>query len=232
MAFDLIFSAFFKAIAQFRDSRFRIVMLRGLGLTLALLVTVFFGLRWLLNLALASNWFEWLGASGWVGSASSVLAFLLTTGLALFAMIPVAAAFVSIFLDDVADAVEARHYPELTQAPPIPLAEGLRDGLSAFGLLIVGNLLALVLYVFFPPAGPFIFFALNGFLLGREYFTLAAMRRIGRAGAKDLRKRHRATIWAAGVLMALPLTVPILNLVIPILGAATFTHIFHGLHRG
>ena len=45
--------------------------------------------------------------------------------------------------------------------------------------------------------------------------------------AKLLRKEHRGTIWMAGTLMALPLSVPLLNLVIPILGAATFTHIYH-----
>ena len=71
---------------------------------------------------------------------------------------------------------------------------------------------------------------MNGFLLGREYFTLAAIRRIGRQGARELRSRHAATIWLAGVLMAIPLTVPLLNLVVPILGAATFTHLFHMLN--
>ena len=42
-------------------------------------------------------------------------------------------------------------------------------------------------------------------------------------------RRHGPTIWIAGVLMALPLTVPILNLFVPILGAATFTHLYHRL---
>ncbi|APZ52415.1 Arginine/ornithine antiporter ArcD [Salipiger abyssi] len=55
------------------------------------------------------------------------------------------------------------------------------------------------------------------------------MRRVGREGAAQLRKRHFVTIWAAGVLMAVPLTVPLVNLLVPILGAATFTHLFHRL---
>jgi uncharacterized protein involved in cysteine biosynthesis len=37
------------------------------------------------------------------------------------------------------------------------------------------------------------------------------------------------TIWAAGILMAVPLSVPLLNLLVPVLGAATFTHITHAL---
>ncbi|HSF62967.1 MAG TPA: EI24 domain-containing protein, partial [Paracoccaceae bacterium] len=71
----------------------------------------------------------------------------------------------------------------------------------------------------------------NGFLLGREYFTLAAMRRLGRQGARDLRRKHPWRIWIAGTLMAAPLSVPVVNLVIPVLGAATFTHLFHRLNR-
>jgi uncharacterized protein involved in cysteine biosynthesis len=55
------------------------------------------------------------------------------------------------------------------------------------------------------------------------------MRRLGRAGARDLRRRHRATVWLAGALMAAPLSMPLVNLVIPVLGAATFTHLFHRL---
>ncbi|MEM8978481.1 MAG: EI24 domain-containing protein, partial [Pseudomonadota bacterium] len=90
-------------------------------------------------------------------------------------------------------------------------------------------LLALVLYVIFLPFAPIIFWGLNGFLLGREYFHLVAVRRVGLAEARRLRKLHFASIWAAGTLMAVPLSVPLLNLVIPIFGVATFTHIFHRL---
>ena len=74
-----------------------------------------------------------------------------------------------------------------------------------------------------------IFYALNGFLLGREYFTIAATRREGRQGAKIMRQKHQSEIWFAGVLMAIPLTIPLMNLFIPILGAATFTHLYHRL---
>ena len=135
------------------------------------------------------------------------------------------------WIDDVAAAVEDRHYPSLPPATPVPFYEALRDTVNFLGVLIGANLLALFLYIAIPPMALFIFWGLNGFLLGREYFTLAAMRRIGRAGARKLRKRHVGVIWLAGTLMAVPLSVPLLNLVIPILGAATFTHIFHALNR-
>ncbi len=105
------------------------------------------------------------------------------------------------------------------------------DTLSFFGVLVAADLAALVLYFVFPPFAPFIFWGMNGFLLGREYFQLVAMRRLGRTGALKLRRRHGLQIWIAGLLMALPLTVPVLNLIVPILGVATFTHLYHRLAR-
>jgi uncharacterized protein involved in cysteine biosynthesis len=144
-------------------------------------------------------------------------------------MIPVASAITSMFLDRVAQAVEDEHYPGLPPANSVPIADALRDSASFLGVLLVANLLALILYLILAPAAPLIFWGLNGFLLGREYFTLVAMRRVGREEARTLRSRHLPTIWLAGVLMAIPLSIPILNLVIPILGAATFTHLLHAL---
>ena len=128
-----------------------------------------------------------------------------------------------------ADAVEAEHYPHLPPATHVPFGDALRDTVNFMGVLIGVNIVALVLYLMFAPFAPLIFWSVNGFLLGREYFTLAAIRRVGRTEAKRLRGKHGLTIWAAGVLMAIPLSVPLLNLVIPILGAATFTHLFHQL---
>jgi uncharacterized protein involved in cysteine biosynthesis len=87
----------------------------------------------------------------------------------------------------------------------------------------------LFFYALLPFLAVPIFYALNGYLLGREYFTVAAMRREGRAGAKAMQQRYNGQIWMAGVLMAIPLTIPLMNLFIPILGAATFTHLYHRL---
>ena len=94
---------------------------------------------------------------------------------------------------------------------------------------IAVNLLALFLYPLAGPAIPLVFWAINGFLLGREYFTLVALRRLPPAEAKAMRRRNGLRLWLAGTLMAAPLSVPVLNLVIPVLGVATFTHLFHRL---
>jgi CysZ protein len=127
----------------------------------------------------------------------------------------------------VAQAVERRYYPDLPPARRMSWGDALIDSANFFGLLIVVNTLALMLYAFAGPFIPVVFWAVNGLLLGREYFTLVAMRHMGRVEAKALRKRHWLTVWWAGALMAAPLSVPLVNLLIPVLGAATFTHLFH-----
>ena len=118
----------------------------------------------------------------------------------------------------------------LAPAPRLPLSDLLIDSVNFFGLLVAVNTLALVAYGFVGPFAPLLFWAVNGYLLGREYFQMVAMRHLGRKGAKAMRKRFFATIWIAGILMAAPLSVPLVNLLIPVLGAATFTHLFHRLN--
>lgn len=219
---------FFRAIGQFGDPRFRSVLIRGVGLTLALLIGLGVGVFWFVDWVIPDTLtLPRVGEINWVDDFASGASILVMLVLSAFLMIPVASAFTSLFLDEVADAVEAEHYPHLPPAPRVPFSEGLRDSVAFLGVLILANLAALVLYLIFAPFAPFIFLGLNGFLLGREYFQLVAMRRLGRAGAKTARSRHAGAIWLAGTLMAVPLTIPILNLLVPILGAATFTHLFH-----
>ena len=219
-----------KAIEQLGDSRFRRVLLLGVGLTLALL----FGVYALFIGAL--SWFipdsftlPWIGTITWVDEVISWASIPLMLVLSAFLMVPVASAFTSIFLDDVADAVEDRHFPHLSPAPRLTLIEGLADSIRFLGVLIIANIAALVLYLFFIPFAPLIFWGLNGFLLGREYFQLIAARRLGRDGARAMRRHHWMEIWLAGALMAIPLSVPILNLLVGMVGAAAFTHLFHRL---
>jgi uncharacterized protein involved in cysteine biosynthesis len=233
MAVGTVFKAFSLALGQTGDHRFRRVLLLGVCGAFALLLAFTWGLSFLVGWwAQDGVMLPLIGEVAWLGSAFSWGAVFLALGLSVFLMVPVASAITSLFLDDVADAVEAVHYPAISQQPRTPFLEGLFDTVSFLGVLIVVNLFALVLYVIFAPVAIFIFWAVNGFLLGREYYTLAAMRRVGRKRAKELRRKHFVTIWLAGVLMAMPLSIPILNLVIPILGAATFTHLFQMLPQG
>ena len=225
-----ILSAFARALAQAADGRFLRVLLLGLGLTLALLAAATALVVWLVGwLAPDTVSLPWIGEIGWVDTVLSVGSVALMLVLSVVLMVPVASAFTGVFLEQVADAVEDRHYPDLAPVPPVPFLDTLRDSAAFLAVLVAVNLAALVLYLFVGPFAPLLFWAVNGFLLGREYFQLVAMRRLGRQGAIAARRRHAGTIWLAGTLMAIPLTIPVMNLVIPILGVATFTHLFHAL---
>ncbi len=221
MGLGVILNCFFRALGQIGDSRFAKVLVLGVGLTIALLIGATAGLVWLVNTLTGGSEITWLNdILGW----GSVILMLV---LSIFLMVPVASAITSLFLDEVAQAVEDKHYKHLPRVAPVPFPEALKDTMNFLGVLVAANLVAILLYFFMPPLAPFIFWGLNGFLLGREYFTLAAMRRVGREGARELRARNSGTIWMAGVLMAIPLSFPLINLLVPILGAATFTHLFH-----
>ncbi len=229
----MIFDAFFKAVGQMGDPRFRSVLLRGVGITVLVLFAfaalMVWGAGWLVGDSLT---LPWIGTITWVDNVLSWAMVPVTMVASVFLMVPVASAVTGLFLEEVAQAVEDVHYPEAGHAASVPFSESVMDGLGFLGTMVLANVVALVLYLLFAPFAPFIFWGLNGFLLGREYFILAAMRRVGRVEAKRLWRRHLTTIWAGGVLMAMPLSVPVVNLLIPVLGAATFTHIFHGLNRG
>ena len=234
----MILQAFFLAIAQIGDRPFRKVLMLGVLLTLALLVAATVGLLWLVQTYFGDGMtLPWIGEVQWVDSLFSATSILVMLFLSIFLMVPVASAITSFFLDEIAQAVEDRHYPQLPEARNVPFAEALSDSVAFLGVLIVANLLGLVVYLIFlvtavlAPFAPFVFYALNGYLLGREYFTLVAIRRIGRKEATRMRKQYGSTVFLAGVLMTIPLTVPVVNLLVPVLGAATFTHLFHMLNK-
>ncbi len=226
----LIITAFVKALRQLGDRRLSRVFWAGIGLALLLLALAAAGVQALLVWWIGDGIsLPYLGEMRWIATLAGWSGPLVMILLSVVLMVPVASAMSSLFLDRVADAVEARHYPAAGQPRQVPWGETIRDALAFLGVMIVANVLALVLYLLFAPVALFIFWALNGFLLGREYFTLVAIRHHGRTQAYALRRRYAGTIWMAGVVMAIPLSVPLVNLAIPVLGAATFTHIYHGL---
>lgn len=226
----MILTDFFKALGQIDDRAFRRVLFLGLGLTIAFLVGLY--AAWLALVDVIADGplvLPFVGEVTWIGSLLNWGGLGVIVLMSIFLMIPVASAITSFFLEDVADAVEAKYYPTLMPAPKVGFFDALSDTALFFFVLIGANIAALFAYAMLPFLAVPIFYALNGYLLGREYFTIAAMRREGRAGAKEMRRQFSGQIWIAGILMALPLTIPIMNLFIPILGAATFTHLYHRL---
>jgi len=226
----VILQSFLAALGQIGDPRFRRVLLLGVALSFALLVVAYAVL--LLGIAaLTPDQIE-LPVIGPVEGLHSLLGWaslFLILFFSIFLMIPVAAAFAGLFLEDVAAAVEDRHWSWLPPPRVLTWAEGLRSSANLIGLLLIVGVVSILLLPVLGPFAPVLFWAVNGFLLGREYFTMVALRRLTEAEMRAMRRRNAMTIWAAGALMAAPLSVPLVNLVIPVLGTATFTQLFHRL---
>ena len=226
----MIFTDLVKSIVQFNDPKFRRVLWRGLGLTLALLITTCSLIAIGLNQLLQSLYVvSLIGEASLLGNLLNMGGVLSTFVLSIWLMGPIASTIISLFLDEVARAVEARHYPHLPEVQGTRLHKQILTTVSFFGVLVLANLGALILSVFLPVLAPFIFWATNGYLLGREYFQMTSIRRISQNEAKLLFQRNRGAIWFTGIIIAIPLSIPVVGLIIPVLGAATFTHQFERL---
>jgi uncharacterized protein involved in cysteine biosynthesis len=138
----------------------------------------------------------------------------------------IAGLVVSLFLDRVAGAVEARYYPGLGAARRQGFGELFLGGLRFAGVSILLNLLALPIYLFVPAINLVVFLLLNGYLLSREYFELVALRRAAPKDVTRLRKAHSMQMMLVGILFAFLLTVPIVNLIAPVFATAAMVHLF------
>ncbi len=220
---------FGKAVAQFRDPKFAKTVFKALFITGAALFLSVFPFYWILGIILPETLtIPFAGTfhpEAWLTEVAIGFAIFAT----IFLMFPIAFLVVGLFLDDIAEAVEMKHYPHLPKVPRLRISEIISDAIRLFFVMIFANILAIIIYFMIPPLAPFIFYIVNGYLLGREYFQLVAMRRLGGKAATRLRKQHGGAIWIAGILMAIPLSIPIVNILVPLLGVATFTHMFHRL---
>lgn len=203
-------------LGQSGDPKLRGVLITSVLATLAVIVALAFGTGWLV---------EQIGQTG-IGWLDEVLPWLAGIGaffIALLALPGMGQVLSGLFLDGVAEAVEAKHYPDLPAARPQPLREVILESLR-FALISLGlNLLVLPLYLI-PGLNLVLFYLLNGYLLGREYSEMVAMRRLPPVDAKAFRRSHSGTTFMGGVIIAGLTTVPILNLTTPVLATAFALH--------
>jgi uncharacterized protein involved in cysteine biosynthesis len=208
---------FLKSVSQFSDPRFRKVVWIGVAGALATIV----GLWILIGFGLNSVTF--FADGGWMETAAD---WLLGVGLAFLVLLMFPAATVlisSLLLDQIADAVEDKHYPTLPETRPQPISEALISGLKfaltalALNILILPLLLAGPLYVI-------AFYTMNGYLLSREYFELVAARRYDARTVETIRKSRQKKLWLAGIGLTFLMTIPVVNLVAPIIATAFMVH--------
>jgi CysZ protein len=220
------------ALADLFTQPLRRVLVKSVGLAMLLILLIGIGLQRLLA-ALAENGANWAEqTTGFAPHAAwSTLAFILSfmaglgivTG-ALFLM-PTVTAFVgSFFVDEVADVVECEHYPAEPPGHALPLLRALIEGIKFAALALVVYFCALP-FILFAGLGVVILLLANAYLLGREYFELAAMRFHPPGEAKVLRKSNAVTVFLAGLVIAVFVSIPIVNFATPVFAMAFMVHV-------
>ena len=208
------------AVTQLFSRPFRNVFWKSIGYTILLLIA-----GWLLlESAISTLLLPYLGSWPWVATA---LVWLTGAGMFIgagFLIAPVSALFAGIFLDDIAEEVEAKYYPDDPPGREMPIAASIWLAAKFTMLVIIANLIALLL-VLLPGINLIIFFFLNGYLLGREYFQFAAMRFASEEDVRRLRQANEGTIFLGGMIIAGFMAVPVLNLATPIFAATLMVHI-------
>ena len=212
-----IFSAYFKGFGQLSEPQTRSVIWASIGWSTLIFIGLFIALYFVLKLTTFITIGPLEMVFDFLGQAA---AFILTW----FLFPAVVTAIGSLMLDKVVNAVEARHYPTLAIAPGQNFSEAVGPALKFLGVTVGLNLLCLPLLL--TPLFPFVYYALNGYLISREYFELVALRRISVADAQMLRARWKTPLFIAGIGFAFMLTVPILNVIAPIIATATMVHLF------
>ncbi len=181
-------------------------------------------LDWLLT---GFELFKWGWANWLVDNFTSVVLFFVV-----LLMFPAIVLIVtSMFLTYVVKAIEKQHYPHLPPARDIPIGEDIAYMLKFTALIIAVNLMVLPLYLLLPGINFLISWTINGYITGREYYDLVAMRRMADGDRKAVRQRNSGKIFSAGFVMAILMTVPFLNLLMPVVSAAYMTHVFHALWK-
>jgi CysZ protein len=214
-------SAFALALNQLGDARVLWVLAKSLAITLLL--------------------FALLGTASWYGLDAlldswpalrdySDLAALLVVIVAGWLLWRILALLVlQLFADEVVLAVEAKHYPAAAAAArKLGLGEELANGLRGAGRALLFNLLALPVALVLLITGvgaPLVFWLVNSVLLGRELQDMVWLRhRFSASAPPPVSKLERLLL--GGAVTAL-LTIPFVNLLAPLLGAAAATHLIH-----
>ncbi len=209
-----------RTIAQLFDPALFGVLIASFVGAAAVLAGVWFAVAAVLSRITLSGyrWLDWLERI-LVGAGAIFLTAALYSA--------IVAAIAGFFVERVARAVERRYYPGLPPPRPLRLGEQIAGGASFLAAALAVNLLALPFYLIWGTDVP-IFLGANGYLLGRQYFELAAQRHLDRLAVRRLWHRHRITLLVGGGAIAALSFVPLAGLLTPVLATAFMVHIVHG----
>lgn len=215
-----MFRPVFLALGQFDDPAFLGAVLRSLALSAAVFIVLGVGGAWAFH-----AWVMTDGSGVWVGS---LLGMILTILAGFMLFVPVSVVIASLFADQVAAAVEGEHYPFLPPAEPAAMAAQVWDGLALGLRVLLLQIVALGLAILLPGAGLILGFVVAAWAMGRGLFLAVAMRRMSRAEATAEYRRRRFSVILQGGLVAAASTLPLVNLMAPVIGVAALVHVLHG----
>ncbi len=217
----VMIAAFFKTLGQLPSPPFQRVLWLSVAGSLVTAIVLWFAI----NTVLIKT--DFIGLS-WLDAAADFLGALAAVVLLILLLPAFIGLIASFMLESICRAVEARHYAHLPEARAQSITEAMMIGLRFAVVLIFFNLLVLPLYLI-PGINLIVYWVLNGYLLGREYFELVACRRLTPTEVRTTRRRHRLSTFAAGVVIAAIAIVPIVNLILPLFGTAFMLHTFERL---
>ena len=168
---------------------------------------------------------------GWL--ADGIVFVVATLGAVLlvwFTFVMVVQTVASLFLDGIVSRVEETDYPHLPEARGTTVAGDIVASLRFVGWLLLVNLAAMPLYlaaILIPGLSIIIFWIVNSLLFAREYAEVVLLRRLSPADSNAWRRQHRWRLLATGAVITAGMSVPVLNLVMPVIAAIALTHLCH-----
>lgn len=198
---------------------------------LILILTI--GINLLITIAIGALVLQLIGTLTWAWLPSFFLSaapYFLAGFVSLFFFPLLLPLIISFFSDSIAGAIEKEDYP-LTTPITRPFWREIRFDLL-FTLKVIGiNVLLLPFYLLLPGINIFIYYGVNGSLLGSEFFSMAARRHVPLVDVKILRKQFRGRIFLAGVSIIVATTFPILNILSPVWGLALMVHLYQEIKK-
>lgn len=217
-----MFTAPTKAFVQLFSKPFRSILIKSVGMTIGLLIV--------LIIAIEALFAGFVVLPGWIETTIQILGGLGLVIASVFLIAPITSLIAALYLNDAAEIVENKHYPNDPPGRELAFLPSL--GVSAkFGLaVIVVNIMVLFLLLL-PGINLIAFYISNGYLLGREFFELAALRHLPSREVRRLRRKYRGRIFFSGVAVAGLISIPIVNLLAPLFATALMVHTFKAIAR-
>ena len=211
-----------KTLIQINDPTFKRVIIKGLAWSVFFYVLLITIIGYFL---FSTNLFE----IGWLDTIFDTLGWFAVLAIASLLLPSIALTAITFLLEEIAISVENKHYPNLPAPRHQSLTELMTTSLWLTLTALLLNLMALPLYLvllFFPPFNILVFIILNGYLMGREYFELVALRRLPPKKTRMLWRKNRGKLFLTGSIIAGLLSIPLVNWCMPVIAAAYMLHIF------